>query len=330
MRGILSLAGVSEMRDRSAVERGEFAREESVHSDDFVLRRNLKFVNALEIRTAQGGGDASEGVEDRKGDVRDSGRRRGGHLFVSERADPREVGVKFGAVQFGFADGAAVQSDEGVDLLAASERGEDAAGAGVPESDDGAASEREAPVPRGFGGGDDDDVAVIFHSEVAGLPCFAGDGAHFRQRGFHDAFYRRVSLSEGEHFEAERVSVAGGRAHHIAAPHEGGEHAIDFALRARERAGDFALRHSAGVLREEFEDVEAFFQRGRAIFVVGGVAVHCFAVWKLAKGVVERQAWFHGRISALYVNGAGVTALCFCLFRLGRGVGVLILTCGLH
>ncbi len=104
------------------------------------------------------------------------------------------------------------------------------------------------------------------------LLCVIGETLHDRQ-GFRDqTVHRRVPVRERIQLQAKRIAIARGRAHHVLPRDQPLEHPVHLAGVAPERFRDLGARESILLLGEQFEDIETFIQRGRAVPVgVGGI-----------------------------------------------------------
>jgi hypothetical protein len=178
------------------------------------------------------------------------------------------------------------QFDGAVALIRRDVREDDVSGGSVHEIDDGAGFDVEAGATGRVGLREDDDVAAFEDAEVDRLIELMDQVLHDGQ-GFGDkALGGRVFERHAEDSEAQSETVIGFRADDVTALFEAEEHAEDFGNRALEPAGNVAFCETGGLVREEFEDVEAFF-KGRSwvasfgylqsvyarVFVISGFAV---------------------------------------------------------
>ena len=77
-----------------------------------------------------------------------------------------------------------------------------------------------------------------------------------------------MQLGKAEQFQRQRIAVAL-KLGDIAAFHQPVEHTVEFVRAAIQMLGDLGLRQSAVNASQQFEDIQALVQRGRAVAVIG-------------------------------------------------------------
>ena len=140
--------------------------------------------------------------------------------------------------------------------------------------------------PGAFLSKDDQSRRAVDDDEMTGLHRDRGKRAHQR-RGDVRQFLRGGRAVRGfEELVGHAVAIAAGILVQPAAPVEHDDHAEEFADRPREAGGDFADRQAVRFAREQFDDVDRLFQRGRRIDARTGA----IGVWRR-----RRRGKRHGR-----------------------------------
>ena len=142
------------------------------------------------------------------------------------------------------------------------------AAAGVQQINLRADADRERPVARRVHLRHHHRLATLVDGEMAGLLRLPRQSSQDRRGLRHEPAQRRVLVRQREQFQAQLVAVICG-AHHVAAPHQAVQHAVDLVRRAGERLGDLGLREALLGGSQQFQDVETLVERGCPIALGG-------------------------------------------------------------
>ena len=135
---------------------------------------------------------------------------------------------------------------------------------GIEQVDPRADPDRQPPVARRVHLGDHGDARAIVHREMVRLHRLRGEGPHERRRLRHEPPDRPVEMGETEQLEGQFVSIAC-VAGDIATPNQTLQHAVLLIRRSAERLGDLRLAESLLLAGKQFEDIETFVERRRAV-----------------------------------------------------------------
>ena len=145
-------------------------------------------------------------------------------------------------------------------------KGEDhMAGSSVQQVNVRAEAYGEPHVHRRFNTGDDHDVSIAGHRQMAGLASLVGNPLHQRTRQGEQVPQRLMLVRGFKQLEGELVALAGSDFADVTALLKTHQHAEEFADAAAQASRDFAAREGFGSMREQFQNVESLIQGGGSI-----------------------------------------------------------------